>query len=78
MYINRMEKDNPCTRDCPERFADTEKGITCHAVCPRFKTYRVRKDRECRARFEENERSDVRTEYRIRMTAKYKGRPRRR
>ncbi len=32
-------RDNPCTRDCPERSA------TCHGSCPKYATYRERLDK---------------------------------
>ena len=61
MMINRMSKDNPCARECPERFVDVGRGITCHAVCPKYAAYRAKMDEECRERKEKVEREDVRT-----------------
>ncbi len=37
-----MDKDNPCTPDCPER------NDICHATCPRYAKY-ARKCEERRA-----------------------------
>jgi hypothetical protein len=39
----------PCAKDCPKRNA------TCHSVCPDYKEWRAKKDRENEAKRKEKE-----------------------
>ena len=62
--MTRMDKDNPCIRECSLRSA------TCHTTCELYKAFRAKKDAEIDARSKEFKMDSYRTAGSIRQARK--------
>ena len=51
----RMDKDNPCTKECPDRYGG------CHAACERYRKYHAKKQAEREERGLELQKKNVST-----------------
>lgn len=56
----RMDEDNPCTRDCPDRFVLPD-GSQCRTNCERYHKYQAKKAAERDERFAIAQRNNVAT-----------------